>query len=85
MDKFNYCVGRKYGQGFSSFSVNNRKWGKANTSTIPFTAQLNEIQYGTMEDAEKFKQYCERQTGRKYEIYKIEKLKKEKIKSNGNQ
>jgi hypothetical protein len=38
-----------------------------------------------MEDAEKFKQYCERQTGRKYEIYKIEKLKKEKIKSNGNQ
>jgi hypothetical protein len=37
------------------------------------------------EDAEKFKQYCERQTGRKYEIYKIEKLKKQKIKSNGNQ
>ena len=57
MDKFNYCVGRKYGQGFSSFSINNRKWGRANTSTIPFTAQLNEIQYGTMEDAEKFKQF----------------------------
>ena len=55
MDKFNYCVGRKYGQGFSSFSVNNRKWGRANTSTIPFATQLNEIQYGTMEDAEKFK------------------------------
>lgn len=84
MIKFNYCVGRKYGQGFSSFSVSNRKWGKGDTSTIPFTTQLNEIQYGTMDDAEELKQHCERQTGRKYEIYRIEKIKQQKLKKNGN-
>ena len=60
-ESFNYCVGRKW----------------PNSDALCIYTYFGEVHYGTLDDAEAFKKYVEKQTGEKSYIYILNKFENE--------
>lgn len=61
-EEFSYCVGKP--------------WNSKNPNSICVYTYHNSIHYGTMEDAKNFLKFVEvREGGKKYNIYKLVKIK----------
>ena len=72
VEKFSYCVGHPWPIGPSNLDGNH----------ISIYAHHTEVRYGTMADAEGFRDYVDEQTGAENFIYKLVAVPRKKKKGN---